>query len=104
MDDGYDVVETPLPALITVVKEINEPRVPSLRGKMKAKKLEVPSLGLADLGLEEDKVGLSGSPTQVVEVFAPQPRGNRAMLEGDPAAQVGQLLSALRQAKSWSVR
>ena len=44
MDEGYDVVETSLPALITVVKEINQPRVPSLKGKMKAKSLKVTTL------------------------------------------------------------
>ena len=103
MDDGYDVVETRLPALITVVKEINEPRVPSLRGKMKAKKMDVPCYGAADLEADLDSVGLPGSPTQVVEVFAPQPRGNRVTLEGKPADQIGQLLDALRQDKVLSL-
>ena len=42
MDDGYDVLDMPLPALITVVKEINEPRLPSLRGKMASKRAQVP--------------------------------------------------------------
>ena len=58
MDEGYDVVETSLPALITVVKEINEPRVPSLKGKMKAKTLKVTAWTAADIGSDENKIGL----------------------------------------------
>ncbi|MBU2552084.1 MAG: electron transfer flavoprotein subunit beta/FixA family protein [Proteobacteria bacterium] len=96
MDDGYDVVETPLPALITVVKEIGEIRVPSLKGKMKAKKIEVPVYGAAELGADPDSLGLAGSPTRVVEVFAPKPRGNRVRLEGSPEEQADRLIEALR--------
>ena len=50
MDDGYDRLELALPALLTVVKEINEPRVPSLKGKMRAKSLKIPHYGAAELG------------------------------------------------------
>jgi electron transfer flavoprotein alpha/beta subunit len=82
MDDGYDLVSLPLPGLITVVREVGEPRPPSLKGKMRAKKYEVPVMGAADLGLSEDQVGLAGSYTQVVKVFAPQAIGDRLMLEG----------------------
>jgi len=99
MDDGWDVVETPLPALITVVKEINEPRVPSLRGKMKAKKIAVPVYGLKDLEADPNCVGLAGSPTQVVQVFAPQPRGTRVRLDGRPEEQAERLIEALKQDK-----
>ena len=97
MDDGYDVVETPLPALITVVKEIAEIRVPSIRGKMKAKKLNIPVWTSEDLGADPDLVGLPGSPTQVVEVFAPKPVGDRMMITGSAEEQVDQLLSGLRK-------
>ncbi|MBF0530024.1 MAG: electron transfer flavoprotein subunit beta/FixA family protein [Deltaproteobacteria bacterium] len=99
MDDGYDVVETPLPALITVVKEIGEPRVPSIRGKMKAKKMAIPVLGAADLGVDPQSIGLDGSPTRVVDVFAPKPRGRRMKIEGPAEGQAGRLLSILAEEK-----
>jgi electron transfer flavoprotein beta subunit len=60
MDEGYDIVETSLPALITVVKEINQPRFPSLKGKMKAKNLKITTWNAADLAADVDKCGLKG--------------------------------------------
>ncbi len=95
MDDGYDEVEIPLPGLLTVVKEINEPRVPSLKGKMKAKKLSIKKFTATDIGADADSIGLPGSTTQVVKVFAPVFKGERAMLEGTVDEQVEQLLNKL---------
>ncbi len=71
MEDGYDRLDMPLPAAITVVKEINEPRLPSLRGKRNAKKTELKTMTVEDLGLDEEKIGLNGSPTQVIKIFSP---------------------------------
>ncbi len=88
MDDGFDVVETSLPALITVVKEINQPRLPSLKGKMKAKGLKVPTMTAKDIGAEENLIGLKGSPTKVVRIFPPAPRGQREILSGNIEQQV----------------
>ena len=95
MDDGYDAVEMPLPGLITVVKEINEPRVPSLKGKMKAKSLNIRNMTAEDIGADPDSIGLPGSTTQVVKVFAPEFKGERAMLEGTVDEQVEQLVNKL---------
>jgi electron transfer flavoprotein alpha/beta subunit len=97
MDEGYDVVETSLPALITVVKEINEPRVPSLKGKMKAKNLKVTTWTAADIGADENKIGLRGSPTQVVRIFPPAPRGQRDILSGNVDEQVATLVKKLKE-------
>jgi electron transfer flavoprotein beta subunit len=97
MDEGYDVVETTLPALITVVKEINEPRVPSLKGKMKAKSLKVTAWSAADIGSDENKIGLRGSPTQVVRIFPPSPRGQREVLSGTVEEQVANLAKKLKE-------
>ncbi|HBI14136.1 MAG TPA: electron transfer flavoprotein subunit beta [Desulfobulbaceae bacterium] len=96
MDDGYDVVQLPLPALLTVVKDINEPRVPSLKGKMRAKKAEIRVLRAADIHADEKCIGLAGSPTKVVSVFSPKPRGNRTVFTGSPAEQVEQLVAKLK--------
>ncbi|MFP4466518.1 MAG: electron transfer flavoprotein subunit beta/FixA family protein [Candidatus Goldiibacteriota bacterium] len=71
MEDGVDVVETPLPCVLTVVKEINEPRLESLKGKMRAKKYEVPQLTLEDIGGDEAMVGLKNSPTRVNKTWSP---------------------------------
>jgi len=72
MEDGYDRVEIKLPAVISVVKEINSPRLPSLRGKKNAKSVELTVWNCADLGLDEKATGLNGSPTQVMSIFSPQ--------------------------------
>ena len=96
MDDGYDELAIPLPGLLTVVKEINEPRVPSLKGKMKAKKLVIQTLSAEDIGAEPQSIGLPGSTTQVVKVFAPQFKGERAMLEGTIDEQIEQLVEKIK--------
>ncbi|MCL1980912.1 MAG: electron transfer flavoprotein subunit beta/FixA family protein [Proteobacteria bacterium] len=96
MDDGYDVLRLPLPALLTVVKDINEPRVASLKGKMKAKKAEIQHLSAADIGADPQCIGLAGSPTQVVRVFSPEPRGDRQIFTGSVDHQVDQLVACLK--------
>jgi electron transfer flavoprotein beta subunit len=95
MDDGYDVVAVEYPALLTVVKDINEPRVPSLKGKMKAKKAEIIRLNAEDIGAEPTCIGLPGSPTKVVSVFPPEARGERSVLTGTLDEQLDQLVEKL---------
>lgn len=96
MDDGYDVLKSGFPLLISVVKDINQPRVPSLKGKMKAKKAEIRVLNADDIGADPTCIGLPGSPTQVVKVFPPEPRGERAILSGTVEEQVEQLVDRLK--------
>jgi electron transfer flavoprotein beta subunit len=97
LDHGYDAVEVRLPALITVVKEINEPRVPSFKAKLRAKKESVPVWGLADLGLDPEDVGLAGSFTQVVKVFPPPSRGTPEVWEGAGSELAARLWGRLKQ-------
>lgn len=97
MDEGYDIVESTLPVLLTVVKELNEPRLPSLKGKMAAKKAEIKKLGRAELGIDEKDTGLKGSPTQVKNIFAPEARTDRRMLHGTVEEQVDQLIEELKK-------
>lgn len=97
MDEGYDVVETSLPALITVVKEINQPRLPSLKGKMKARNLKVTAWNAADIGADKNLCGLTGSPTKVVRIFPPVPRGQREILSGSIDEQVATVTRKLKE-------
>lgn len=96
IEEGYETVELKLPVLLTVVKEINEPRTPSLRGKMAAKKAEIVRWGIADLGCPEDKCGLLGSPTQVIKVMTPPCREGGEKYEGEAAEIVDKLFDTLK--------
>ena len=95
-DRGYEVVEVSLPAVITVVKELNEPRIPGLRGMMQAKKAEIPVWGPDDIEAEADRIGLKGSPTQVWRTFEPERQRRGEMLEGTPREQAAALWQRLR--------
>lgn len=72
VEDGVEEIETSAPALVTVVKDINKPSLPSLRGYVTAKKMKFPVWGPEDLGLDEAETGLKGSPTRVSKVFSPK--------------------------------
>jgi len=72
VETGYEVISCPLPCVITVVKEIADPRLPTLNGKRRARHAEVPTLGPDDIGADRAKIGLSGSPTRVVKIARPR--------------------------------
>jgi len=72
VEDGYEVLEVDLPAVLTVVKEVAEPRLPTLRGKRKARAANIPRWTPAELGVEPEDVGLKASPTRVVKIFRPK--------------------------------
>ena len=98
VETGYEIYEMGLPFLITVVKEINEPRLASLRGKMTAKKADITVWGLDELGLPEEETGLKGSPTRVVEIFSPpKPEGGVKIEEEDISQAVQKLYSLLHE-------
>jgi electron transfer flavoprotein beta subunit len=87
LEDGHEVIEVALPAVFTVVKEINEPRLPSLKGKMKAKKAEIKVWNAAEIAADPESIGLTGSPTQVSKIFSPPKRGGGEMIEGETAGE-----------------
>ena len=95
-EEGYDVVVSSMPCLITVVKEINEPRLPSLKGKIRAKKAEITKFTNAELGLDTNDLGLDGSPTVVNKIFTPKQREGGEMLEGDAADVALKLVELLK--------
>ncbi len=96
LEEGYEVLELQLPALITVVKEINEPRLPSLRGKMKARTAEIILWNNNDLNVEKDKIGLDGSPTQVVKIFTPPHKEGGRIFKGEPEEIVDELIKEIK--------
>jgi len=99
MEYGHDVIEAPMPVLLTVVKEINEPRMPSLRGKMRAKKYEPVNFTVEDLKVTPERLGLPGSPTQVIKVFTPDVRRAGEMISGETADEIaGTLKQRLKKA------
>jgi electron transfer flavoprotein beta subunit len=99
MDDGYDILEVKLPVVMTVVKEINQPRLPSLKGKMRAKKMEIPVWSADDIGADPERIGLKGSPTKVWKIFTPEFRHKGEMIEGESQEQVERLVSEIRRLK-----
>jgi electron transfer flavoprotein beta subunit len=98
VEEGHEVMETSLPAVITVSKEINVPRLPSLRGIMKSKSAKIETWGVNELGVQADKVGLSGSSTQVIKVFFPQRVHQAEILTGNLEHQVDTLVDRLKKA------
>ena len=82
-EHGYDVIESPLPAVVAVSDAINEPRYPSLKGIMGAKKKPFETLSLGDLGVEAGEAGESGSKTEVLALAEPPSRGDARKIEGD---------------------
>lgn len=93
-EEGYDIVETPLPCLFTVVKEINTPRVPSLKGIMRSKNAKIHLFDARQLDCEEDRLGLKGSPTQVIKIFTPERRKGGEVFAG-PADESASKLSEI---------
>jgi electron transfer flavoprotein beta subunit len=83
---GYDVIEVPLPAVVAVSDAINEPRYPSLKGIMGAKKKPQETVALGDLGIEAGAVGEAGSATEVYALGDPPPRGETLKIEDDGSA------------------
>ncbi|MBU0581119.1 MAG: electron transfer flavoprotein subunit beta/FixA family protein, partial [Candidatus Margulisbacteria bacterium] len=81
-EDGYEKMEAPLPVVLTVLKEMNEPRMASLKGKMKAKKAEIKMLNADAIKADPEKIGLKGSPTQVVKIFTPPKKTSGLKIEG----------------------
>jgi electron transfer flavoprotein beta subunit len=99
LENGREVVECSLPAVITVMKDINEPRLPSLLGIKKAAKAQIPTWTAKDVNVEENRVGLKGSPTWVTKIFSPEARGGGEVLKGELPEVVPLLVSKLMDSK-----
>ncbi len=97
LENGYESVESPLPVALTVVKEINDPRLPSLKGKMAARKAEIPTWSAEDIGADPACLGLDGSPTKVLKIFTPPSREGGEIFEGEPHECAKKLVAALKE-------
>lgn len=96
-EDGYDVCEVPFPSVMTVVKGINTPRVPTLKGRLASLKIDIPVWKPADIEADVDRLGLDGSPTRVVKTQPPPPRSSSTKrIEGSPKECANALLHELR--------
>jgi len=93
------VIETNLPALISVLNDINEPRYPSMAGIMKAHNKEIVHLDSAALNADSSKIGLKGSSTEVWKIFVPKRKGNRVILRGTIEEVVKKLYQNLKDDK-----
>ena len=99
LEDSFEIVETNLPALLTVTKEINTPRYPSLRGLLKAKKEKITVWTSKDLALDKERIGLDGSPTQVVKIFTPESPKRGKILTGEIPEIADKLISEMKKRK-----
>ncbi|MDD5773421.1 MAG: electron transfer flavoprotein subunit beta/FixA family protein [bacterium] len=99
LEDCTETVECRLPVLITVTKEINEPRHPSLKGVLKAKKAVIPAWNKESIFCDDDKIGLNGSFTQVMKIFTPPVRTERETLSGTPEEMSKILVQKLKERK-----
>lgn len=95
-EEGYEVVLTQMPCLITVVKEINEPRLPSLKGKMKSKSAVIPTWNAALLEADLNRLGTKGSPTSVNKIFTPPPRPKGEIYDTCPEEAVNKIVQSIK--------
>lgn len=99
VEGGYEQASASLPALLTVVREVNEPRLPSFRASLRAKTQPIAVWGANDLDVDPGRIGIPGSPTRVSRIFVPQYDRQGQFLAGAPEEQAKTLITALRSAQ-----
>jgi electron transfer flavoprotein beta subunit len=98
VENGKEIIKTPLPVLLAAQKGLNEPRVPPVMGVMRATRAEIKKLDLAALGLSQAEVGRAGSREKIVRYHRPPVRPPVTMMQGAAAEAVKQLVTCLRKA------
>jgi len=99
LDDGVETLEAPLPVLITVSKDINQPRLATLRGRLQAKKAEIHRITSKDLEAEPSELGLEGSFTRVVKIFTPPEPAGGEIVKGTPEELAEAVFEKLKECK-----
>ena len=95
VETGYEILEIERPCLLTVVKEVNFPRLPTLRGKQKARKVENEIWGPEEIDAKAEYLGLKGSPTRVVKISKPQVARNGELLQPKDEKQIEEAVDQL---------
>jgi len=95
LEEGREVVRASLPAVVTVVKDINQPRYPTFMGIRRAARMQIPVWDANSLsGIKPELIGLAGSPTQVIRIFTPPPRSGKAeIIEADTVTEAANVLA-----------
>jgi len=94
VEEGRELVKSTLPCLITVVKDINQPRYPTILGIRRSQKAQIQVWTSKDLEVEPELIGLNGSPTRVVKISTPPPRAGKCeLIAGESAEQQAELLA-----------
>ena len=99
LDGGREHTEADLPALLTVVKDINVPRQPSILKMKKARRAEIPVWGAKEIEADEAKIGQSGSPTWVERIFSPEQKSGGEVLQGEAEELAGRIVELLLEMK-----
>jgi electron transfer flavoprotein beta subunit len=99
MDDGVETLEAPIPLLISVSKDINQPRLATLRGRLRAKKAEIKEITNKELGIDPKEIGLDGSFTRVVRIFEPETHEAGEIVEGTTEEIVEAIYLKLQECK-----
>lgn len=93
LEDCYEMIGVGTPALITVTKELNEPRIPTLMAIMKASKKEIITWKAEDLNITQEKVGKLGSAVTVISVIAPKMERKRIIINGESPTEIAERLA-----------
>ncbi|MGD2142425.1 MAG: electron transfer flavoprotein subunit beta/FixA family protein [Candidatus Bathyarchaeota archaeon] len=99
LDDGIETLEAPLPIVLSVSKDINQPRLATLRGRLNARKAEIHKITSKDLETDPSNLGLDGSPTRVVKIFTPEPPEAGDVFEGTPEELAEKIFEKLLECK-----
>jgi electron transfer flavoprotein beta subunit len=91
-EEGYEIIEAQTPVLLTVLKSINEPRLPTVKGTMKANRKQIPVWTAGDMAVNPEQLGLKGSPTQVRRIFTPPQRVQGELIQADSPREAAALL------------
>ena len=98
-DQGYEIIQCRLPALITVLKVLNEPRYPGIKGMLMARKKKIKIIQAKDLEIDPTRLGADGSPTQVVHIFTPEVQSSGRIIKLEVKDSCREIIKYLQQEK-----